>query len=326
MKILVTGATGYLGGHFCEYLQNKGHEVVGFIRNPQKAGHLEKLGIPYKLGDLTDLSTIIDAMQTKYDLIINSAGYVNDRGPLQTFRELNVETTRNIAQAMTETGHDRLIHISSVAAYGDFGPDIDENYTPTKHKWFKYGLTKLESEEVLDQFDLDVTILRPPHIIGTRDRTGYVPVLYHSLRKSGTWIEGGETQVPVVYVGDVCQALEVVMNHESTIGETYNVSSDDDITIKEIVQILHEILGMKVPTKSMSFRWAYTLALISEFLAKFGLKPSLTRMGVIFAAKDASFPSDKLKKLGWNTTKTAEAMVREWANWRKEFEKARKNK
>ncbi|MHA2172329.1 MAG: SDR family oxidoreductase [Candidatus Kariarchaeaceae archaeon] len=54
MKILVTGATGYLGGHICEFLQNKGYNVTGFIRNPKKTQLLDSLAIPYKIGDVTD--------------------------------------------------------------------------------------------------------------------------------------------------------------------------------------------------------------------------------------------------------------------------------
>lgn len=326
MKIFVTGATGYLGGHFCEYLKDKGHEVTAFIRNPKKASLLDKSDIPYKVGDISDISSISEALKSKYDVIVHCAGFVSDRGPLKLFREINVEGTKNLAEAMLATGHRRLVHISSVAAYGDFGMGIDETYQPRKHKWFKYGLTKLESEEVLNNFDLDVTILRPPHIVGVRDRTGYIPVLYHSMRKSGIWLENGKTLVPVVYLGDVCEALNTCLEKSETIGETYNVSSDEKITIVEIADILHKILGMKIPTKSLSFRFAYSLARIYEFLAIFGVKPSMTRMGVTFAAKSASFSPAKLQKLGWKNTKSGTEMVTDWANWRKKFEDSKNNK
>ncbi len=324
MKIFVTGATGYLGGHFCEYLKNKGHEVTAFIRNPEKASLLDNNEIPYIVGNIGDVSSISEALKSKFDVVVHCAGFVSDRGPLKLFREINVEGTRNLAEAMVDTGHRRLVHVSSMAAYGDFGLGMDETYQPKRHKWFKYGLTKLESEECLIDFDLDVTILRPPHIIGVRDRTGYVPVLYHSMRKSGTWLENGKALVPVVYVGDVCDALITCLEKSETIGETYNVSSDEKITIIEIAEILHNFLGMKIPTKSWSFRYAYTLARIYEFLSVLGVKPLITRMGVMFGVKSASFSSAKLQKLGWKNTKTGAEMVTEWAIWRKEFESSKK--
>lgn len=324
MKIFVTGATGYLGGHFCEYLKDKGHEVTAFIRNPKKASILDKNEIPYIVGNINDVSSISEALKSKFDVVVHCVGFVSDRGPLKLFREINVEGTKNLAEAMIDTGHSRLVHISSVAAYGDFGLGIDETYQPKKHKWFKYGLTKLESEEVLKDYNLDVTILRPPHIIGVRDRRGYIPSLYHSMRKSRIWMENGKTMVPVVYLGDVCDALITCLEKSETIGETYNVSSDEKITIIEIADILHNFLGMKIPTKSLSFRFAYTLAIISEFLTIFGIKPMMTRMAVIFAAKSASFNPAKLQKLGWKNTKTGTEMVTEWAIWRKEFENSKK--
>ena len=321
MRFFIAGATGYLGGHFCEYLQQHGHEVTGFIRNKEKAGLLDKLQISYKIGDLTDKSTIIDALKEGYDVIINAAGYVDNRGSLEKFRKLNVETTKNLAEAMITTNHKRLIHISSVAAYGDFGLNLTETYTPKKHKWFKYGLTKLESEEILDSFDLDTTILRPPHIIGERDRTGFIPVLYHTIRRSNTWFEEGKTHVPIVYVKDVCSALLLVVEHNEAINETYNVSSPETISIREIIQIAHDKLGMRLPTKSYSYRYGMFLARLFEFLAIFGVKPAINRMGVMFASKDATFPGTKLEKLGWNShSKSALEMVNEWVDWRKEFE------
>ncbi len=323
MKIFVTGATGYLGGHFCEYLKDKGHDVTAFIRNPEKASRLDMNGIPFIVGDISVVSSISEALKSKFDVIVHCVGFVSDRGSLKLFRKIKVEGTRNLAEAMVETGHRRLVHISSVAAYGELGMGMDESIQPKKHKWFKYGLTKLESEEVLKDYDLDVTILRPPHVVGVRDRIGFIPSLYHSMRKSGRWLEKGEALVPVVYLGDVCDALFTCLEKSETIGETYNVSSDEKITIAEIADILHHFLKMNIPTKSLSFRFAYTIAIISEFFAIFGLKPSTTRMGVLFAAKSASLSSVKLQKLGWKNTKTGVEMVTEWAIWRKDFENSK---
>ena len=144
------------------------------------------------------------------------------------------------------------------------------------------------------------------------------------MRKLGQWLENGKALTPVVYLGDVCDALNICLEKSETIGETYNVSSDEKITIVEIADILHNILGMKIPTKSLSFRFAYTFAIINEFLTIFGVKLATTRMGVIFAAKSASFNPAKLQKLGWKNTKTGTEMVTEWAIWRKKFESSKK--
>ncbi|MHA2033644.1 MAG: NAD-dependent epimerase/dehydratase family protein [Candidatus Kariarchaeaceae archaeon] len=191
MRILVTGATGYLGLHICEYLKNLNHEVTGFIRNPKKAKPLDDMSIPYIIGDIRDLDSLIKAMSKGFDIIINNAGYIGVAGSWKSYKEVNVDGVENVAAAMVKNDIKRIIQISSIAAYGVLEVDADETVKKAKPRWFKYGVTKQEGENKLLEYpDLEITILRPGHIVGRRDRMGYVPVLYHTMkRKDGRWIK-----------------------------------------------------------------------------------------------------------------------------------------
>ncbi|MHA2033643.1 MAG: hypothetical protein ACW99Q_30110 [Candidatus Kariarchaeaceae archaeon] len=91
-----------------------------------------------------------------------------------------------------------------------------------------------------------------------------------------------------------------------------------------MVTQLHQELDFALPTKNMSYRYAYLLGTIFEALSIFGIKASVTRMGVVLAGKDSHFSSKKLAKIGWSQTKSVQEMINEWTTWRKEFEKNRK--
>lgn len=326
MKILVTGATGYLGQHICEFLQEKGYEVVGFIRDQKKGKLLQESKIPYLIGDITDRKSIVQVMQEGFDLVINSAGYISDRGPWKPYKEVNVNGVENVADAMKITNIKRIIQISSIAAYGTMVMDGNEEIEKRKPRWFKYGVTKQEGEEKLLEYkDLDITILRPGHIVGKRDRLGYLPILYYSMRKNRRFINKGLAIIPLVYLGHVLEAIKLcIENPDKTVGEAFNIVSPEKKTINDVAKIVHEELGYSVPNKSLGFRTAFVLGTIFEAMSIFGFKAPLSRMGVVLAGKDAHFTSKKLESIGWKHTKSVEDMVKEWASWRLEYEKQRK--
>lgn len=326
MKILVTGATGFFGGHVCEYFKNKGEEVVGLIRNPKKANFLEKNNIPFIVADLTNKQDIIKGIKDQnFDIVIHTAGFVSDRGSLNKFKKGNIETTINIAEAMEKLNIPRLIHISSLAIFGAQEiVNITEDMKKIKKKWFKYGYTKLLAEEAVSKFQsIKTTILRPGHIIGRRDRRGFIPIIYHMLRKELPFINDGRTIQPLVYVGDVLQAIDLSIKNEVSIGEAFNVVGDEPVTIQNIEMMIHEKMGVPLHNSSKSFKIAFLLASLFEFLHKFGLKPPMTRMSVIITGKNFFANNDKLKKeLNWLPQKNVDEMVSEWCIWRKKYEQS----
>ncbi|MHA2249408.1 MAG: NAD-dependent epimerase/dehydratase family protein [Candidatus Kariarchaeaceae archaeon] len=328
MKILVTGATGYLGGHLCEYLQKKGHEITGFIRNPKKADLLDTLSIPYKIGDITDVNTLRDAMKEGFDAVINSSGYVSDRGSWKLFRAINVEGTENVARAMKTTGIKRLIQMSSIASYGQLEMGATEELKPKKPRWFKYGVTKLEAEEALQTYtDIKTTYIRPGHVVGRRDRTGFIPVLYHTMRKKPRWINHGKAITGLVYVDDVCHAVELCLENDETIKEGYNLVTPEQVSIRGVVEFLHKEMNTPIPTVNMGFRRLYYTAAIIEFLGSiFKFKLPMTRMPIVLAGHDFHVSSAKISdQLGWKSSKSIEEMLKEWTDWRTSFEEKRKN-
>ena len=130
MRLLITGATGFIGGHLVEFLKNEGYQVEGIIRNPKKAGLLESLAIPYRVADITDKHSLNKAVSSDFDAVINTIAPVTNQGSWEFFRKINVEGTKNLADAMMNAGLKRLIHISTVGIYGQPAVNGTEDLVP----------------------------------------------------------------------------------------------------------------------------------------------------------------------------------------------------
>jgi len=328
MRILLTGATGFIGGHLAEYLKNEGHYVEGIIRNPKKAGLLNSLSIPYRIADITDKDSLSKTISEDFDAVINTIAPVTNQGSWEFFRKINVEGTKNLADAMLATGIKRLIHISTVGIYGQTAINGDENLIPKRPGWMKYGVTKLEAEEALGEYsDLDVTFLRPAFVLGPRDRIGILHIIYHTLKKKRfLLIDEGNARISTVHVRDVCQSVQLCLEKpEETTGQAYNVASPEEVRIKDVVECLHQEMNVPLPEKKTSFRSAYNTARLVELVAKFSRKtPTFTRMNVLFLGGNSHFSSDKLRGLGWQSTRSLEETIHEWAEWRKSYELEKK--
>ncbi len=321
MRILLTGATGFIGGHLAESLKNEGHYVEGIIRNPKKAGLLNSLSIPYRIADITDKDSLSKAISEDFDAVVNTAALVESRGSWELFRKINVEGTRNLADAMIQAGIKRMIHISTVGIYGQTSAEGSEDLVPKRPKWMKYGVTKLEAEEALQEYsDLEITYLRPVYVLGPGDRIGILPIMYHTLKKNRfVLIDEGKALSSAVHVRDVCSAVELCLEKsEETIGQAYNVASPEQVRMIDFVNYMHEEMDVPLPKKKTGFRSAYTKASVVEFVSQlFGRTPPITRMNVVFLGGDGRYVSDKLQSLGWKSTRTLREMIHEWAEWRK---------
>ena len=162
MRVLVTGATGFLGLHLCRALRERGHFVRAFTRARSRTEAIEALGVEVVRGSLDDASTLRAAAET--DAIVHAAGGGIVRRAEDFYRG-NTETTRALVQAAPSTLQ-RFVLISSLAAHGpskalpadaDGAPDA-----PVSH----YGKSKLAAERLALASAFPVTALRPPALYG----------------------------------------------------------------------------------------------------------------------------------------------------------------
>ncbi|MER7735655.1 NAD-dependent epimerase/dehydratase family protein [Streptomyces erythrochromogenes] len=189
VKILVTGATGFLGGHLVDGALREGHQVRALVRPGRAAELLRSLpGVEVVTGDLTDEGSLARAAEG-CEAVLHSAARVVDHGSRAQFEDANVTGTQRLLAAARSAGARRFVFVSSPSALmrireGD-RLGIDES-TPYPRRWFNlYCETKAIAEQhvrAADGPDLTTCALRPRGIWGPRDHAGFLPRMVDAMR------------------------------------------------------------------------------------------------------------------------------------------------
>ncbi len=173
MKVLITGATGFLGPRLCQRMVTEGYQVRILCRQTSDLAAIAKLPIEKALGDITDAESVRAAVKGCTYVIHAAANASHQPGARQEQMQVNVDGTRHVAQAARAQGVERLLHISSVAAIGiptDPARPADEDLAfNVENTGLTYHISKHRGEqEVLTEVDrgLDAVIVNPALICG----------------------------------------------------------------------------------------------------------------------------------------------------------------
>jgi len=195
---LVTGATGFIGGHLVEKLHTSGVSVRVLVRRADRDWPCAAVCCDLATG--VGLEEAVEGVET----VIHLAGATKALSPEGYYRG-NVLAAANLARALAGRPV-RLVHVSSQAAAGP-SPDatpVDEDAPP--HPVSQYGRSKLESERIVREIKPDTVIVRPPAVYGPRD-TGIFRILKSVARGWSLQIGGGERWFSAVYVHDLVDGL-----------------------------------------------------------------------------------------------------------------------
>src|SRR5438876_5076340 len=186
MRYLITGATGFVGGHIAEACVRKEQMLSAIVRPTSNTRELEKLGAILYRGELSDANLVRQAV-TEADVVVHCAAKIGDWGPIDDYRQVNVEALRVLLEACKGQGISRFIHMSSLGVYAarhHYGTDETEPL-PRRHA-DGYTQSKVEAEQLALAYYRDggvpVVVLRPGFVYGPRDRT-VLPRLIDNLRR-----------------------------------------------------------------------------------------------------------------------------------------------
>jgi len=260
MKILVTGAEGFIGSHLTELLVEKGYEVKAFVRYnfTNNWGWLESSkylkDIEIYTGDVRDYDSVYDAIKD-VDVVFHLAAligipysYVSPLAYIKT----NTEGTYNILETGRKLGVDRIIVTSTSEIYGtaQYVP-IDEKhpYNPQS----PYAASKASADHLAlsyyRSFSTPVTIIRPFNTYGPRQSArAIIPTIVTQILSGKTQIRLGSLTPTrdLNYVKDTANGFITVGLHEKTIGDVYNIGSGREISIGELAQKIVDLLGRRV--------------------------------------------------------------------------------
>src|SRR6516162_6417121 len=164
MKILITGATGLLGGHLLQALQQRGEQIRALVLPVENAEKLVAQGIEVVRGDVTDVSTLAPAVKDR-ELIIHLAGMMGVERPLAAYRLVNVTGSGNLYRAAQAAGARRFVHTSSHTVYGlGYGRFLTEK-DALRPDPDPYSLSKAEGDRLIRRLmldsDMETVIIRP---------------------------------------------------------------------------------------------------------------------------------------------------------------------
>ncbi len=324
MKVLVTGATGFLGGRIVERLvKDERFDVLATGRNKIKIQKLNDSGIKAIGGSLEDKNFLFD-ISKDIDIIINSAALSSPWGKYDEFYRANILTTENIIKACKKNNVQRIVHISTPSIYFDYQDrfNIKEDFLPKKFVNF-YAETKYEAEKSIDKAfsqGIETVSLRPRGIIGAGDTT-IMPRLLKAHQTGRLKIIGdGKNIVDVTSVSNVIDAviLSIFVKGEA-LGQHYNITNGDSINMWELVDKTLNKLGLQLNKKRVPFKVAYNVAKVMESIAKLTpdyKEPVVTCYGIGILATSMTMNIDKAKDLlGYNTNQTNMEAVEEFCNW-----------
>lgn len=286
MKVLVTGATGFLGQAAARRLVADGHAVTALGRNRTVGEQLEAAGMRFVAADLVDEPAIAAACEGQ-DAVIHSGALSSVWGPYAEFHRTNVLGTRHVVEGCLKHGVKRLVNVSSPTVYFDFQDrfDVREDDPLPWRLVNHYARTKLLAElelEIGARNGLETVNFRPRGIFGPGD-TAILPRLIRANEKGMVPIIGTvDPLIDLTYVDNVVDALVVALGAEAAVGKTYNLSNGEPVRLWATLGTLFGQLGMPLNARKMSFRGAMAAATAMELGAMVtgGREPVLTRYTV----------------------------------------------
>jgi nucleoside-diphosphate-sugar epimerase len=243
MKVLVTGATGFVGGHLVDALVGAGAMVTALARSPQKAAALAARGVRIIDGHLHTPAALAQAVQDQ-DIVYHVAGAVAGRHE-SDFLHANRDGTRNVVVASEAGGARRFVLVSSLAAAGPAPRGLPLEGTETPRPVTAYGRSKLEAERLVRESRLPWSIVRPPMVYGPRDRE--VLKVFRIARLGIAPIFGdGSQELSAIHASDLAAALRAVGESSLSVGRTYHACHPEVFSSWEFCQAVAAVMGRSV--------------------------------------------------------------------------------
>lgn len=321
MKILVTGATGFLASHLIPALQGRGHAVSALVLPSEDPAWLLQQGVGVHRGDVCKPDTLTPALR-EVDGVFHLAAAIGVRRPMREYYAVNVTGTENVCRAALAAGVKRLVHISSTSVYKQgLGVPVSEEF-PLEPLPDPYPKTKAAAERLvrrmIEEELLRASIVRISTMFGPGDRLNFGRIADRLRAGKGIVIGSGHNRVPFAYVDDVVQGLLLVLEQERAEGQVYNITDDNWPTQRELLREIADQLGASMPRLHVPRRLVYGAALVAEGVAALtrSSHPLVTRFGVAMYGADNRYTSEKARKeLGYEPRTTLRQGVRLAAAW-----------
>lgn len=320
-KSLVTGATGFTGGHLAIALQKRGCDVRALARHGSDYGFLEERGVEIAFGDLRDPEAVDRAVKGVDRIFHIAALYRSAKHPQQAYRDINVGGTANVLRSARHYGVERVVHCSTVGVHGHVkhGPANEASpYGPGDI----YQETKLEGEQLARQAfseGLPGVVVRPGAIYGPGD-TRLLKLFRAIDRGWFKMIGAGTVCYHLVYIDDLVDGILRCGEAFNALGGVYILAGEQYVTLNELVQLVATALEVPAPRGRIPIWPVMAGAGLCELLCQpLGIEPPLHRRRVEFFVKNRAFTIAKAKReIGYQPQVDLAEGLRRTAHWYRE--------
>ena len=323
MKVLVTGATGFTGGHLAQHLIDHGDDVRALVRRRSRErfdrSPLRARGVTAIDGDLTDVAAVRRAAEG-VDLVYHIAATYREAGqPDSAYRAINIEGTRNILDAAKSAGVKRVVHCSTGGVHGHIeNPPANED--APLNPGDVYQDTKLAAETLAREFGatngLDVVVARPIGIYGPGD-TRFLRMFRGLARGRFPMIGSGQAFYHLTFVDDLVEGFRLCGTVAAARGRTYILAGPRYTTLEQLVRMVAQELRVAPPRVHLPVWPFWTAGLLCEMMCvPLRIEPPIYRRRVDFYTKSRAFDTTRARaELGYSPKVDLEEGIKRTADW-----------
>jgi nucleoside-diphosphate-sugar epimerase len=306
--VAVTGAAGFIGAAMCRRLVAEGHSVVGIDIDPGAAARVAETGAQFRRADTADRGAVRGALDGA-ELVVHTAALLPGNATMADAIRVNVGGTENVCVAARDSGAARVVHLSSVAAWGyDFKTDITEDEPLATHSPHPYIATKAASELLARKHG--ATIVKPGDVYGPGSQPW--AVIPFELIKSGRVAlpARGRGILTLVYVDDLVDCIYRALTLPEGEAGVFTAWDGEPITAKGFFEHYARMLGKR------GVRTAPTAVLRPAMRLVRGVSGN----DLIFLMRRAVYPNTRAREvLGWEPRVTLEDGMARTEKWLREI-------
>ena len=295
-RVAITGAGGFIGSALARRLAADGAEVIGIDVAAERLEEIRAAGGEARPADIADPDELAAAMEGA-ELVVHTAAYVREWGPMEEFIEVNVRGTVNVLDAAARAGADRVVHMSSVVVYGyDDEGSQDES---AHHR--SVGIPYIDTKSASDRIALrrGAVVVRPGDVYGPESVPWWLRPL--ELSRSGQLAVPGKgegTMLPV-YIDDLVEAIVLALRRGAP-GAAYAVWSGEEVSFNDYFTRLAEAAESR-PPRRLPRSVLTAVARATELVAKArGRAPRFGRHGITMLDRSGTVSNRRAREeLGW---------------------------
>lgn len=322
MKVLVTGATGFIGEALTRRLVAAGHQVRVLARQPEK---VTKAGLAVQeihQGDITDVAAIGRAVSGA-ELVYAIAGTFREPSLSdERYREVNVAAVRYLMDAAKRSGVRRVVHCSTVGIHGNVVGAPASEASPIRPDGI-YEVTKAEGDQVALGYSadgLETVVIRPAPVYGPGD-TRLVKLFKLAGRDRVVLLGSGRPHYHMIYIDDLVEAFRLAGTTQGVAGEAFIIAGNECPTLEDLVHRIGRITGH--PQQQVVKLPAGPLLLAGDLCERlcrpFGINPPIYRRRIEFFVNNRAYDTTKARtRLGFDARVPLDEGLSRTAAWYRE--------